>query len=259
MGPGLKEGGHHRKALDVAAKKKALKNAEKEAKVAAGERKQILAKLLKLDPDVDVYLETTDESTSRSRPLCRAHLRFDKCSNRRCKLSHEHTIGHAINPAANADNNGGEVTVPALELVPGLFGPRRSLQKRRPIGNPKPGAAGTLEALPEFAVEMIAAFATSNVDVGNMMRACRYLRACLMDCSVVLRRHEMAVAELLRQRNAMLLKHAPRLRFAISNRDLKTTGKDANGAKKGSKKGGARPTLAYDHENAFVFRSFQGD
>jgi hypothetical protein len=256
MGPGLKEGGHHRKALDVAAKKKALKNAEKDAKVAAGERKQILAKILKLDPDVDVYLETTDES-SRSRPLCRAHLRFDKCSNRRCKLSHEHTIGHAIRPTANVDNNGGEA--PALELVPGLLGPRRSLQKRRPVGNPKPGAAGTLEALPEFAVEMIAAFASSNADIGNMMRACRYLRACLMDCSVVLRRHEMAVAELLRQRNAMLLKLAPRLRFAISYRDLQKTGKDAKSAKKGSKKGGARPTLAYDHENAIVFRSFQGD
>jgi hypothetical protein len=230
-----------------------LKNAEKEAKLAAGERKQILAKLLKLDPDVDVYLAMTDES--RSRPLCRAHLRFDKCSNRRCKLSHEYTIGHAISPAANADNNGGEV--PALELLPGL-GRRRSLQKRRAVGNPTLGAAGALEALPEFAVEMIAAFASSNADIGNMMRACRYLRACLMDCSVVLRRHEMAVAELLRQRNARLLKQAARLRFAISYRDL-NTGKDAKGAKKGSKKGGARPTLAYDHENAIVFRSFQGD
>jgi hypothetical protein len=253
MGPGLKEGGHHRKALDVAAKKKALKKADKEAKVAAGERGQILAKLLKLDPDVDVYLETTDKS--RSNPLCRAHFHFEKCPNRRCKLSHDYTIGHAITPAANADNNSGEL--PALELVPAL-GPQRSFQKRRAARKPTPGAAGAFEVLPETAVEMIAAFSCSNADIGNMMRACRFLRACLMDCSEVLRRHQMAVAELLQQRNATLLKNAARLRFAISYRDT-TTGKDAKGAKKGSKKGGARPTLAYDHENAVVFRSFQGE
>jgi len=51
---GLKEGGHHRKALDVAAKKRAEKLARKEAQVDAGVRAITLNKILALDPDVDV-------------------------------------------------------------------------------------------------------------------------------------------------------------------------------------------------------------
>lgn len=57
MPAGLKEGGHHRKEVDVQRAKRQAKKAAADAKAAAGERCALLLKLLTLDPDLDVFLE----------------------------------------------------------------------------------------------------------------------------------------------------------------------------------------------------------
>lgn len=273
----LKEGGHHRRALDLAAKKKALKQAEKEQKSAAGERGQILAKLLELDPDADLYLDSPG-----SRPLCRAHFRLEDCFNRRCKLSHEYTIADAVSSSSsnqhdNKDNVSGD-EMPALELVPGILGARTtSKTKRRPVGPPTPGAAALFEGLPGDLVvlEWMVSFFEDNSDIYSMMRTCRFLRISLMECNIVMQRRQSAVDALVARRNQRLLAGgratAARLRFAVSySRGTKETSKGKNNyCKEGQGKGGKKkkkgrahpsshgPTLAYDHENAAVFRSFQ--
>jgi len=331
MAPGLKEGGHHRKALDLAAKKKKEKQADKDARVAAGARGQILAQLLKQDPNVDIYLEAaadddgddddghhSNSRNSYSRTLCRTHFLHEDCSNRRCKLSHEYTIADATTAASSSDttsNSSG--AMPALELVPGLLGISSSSsscrpvrkQKRRPMRAPQAGAAGLMEELPGFvaSLEFIVAFLPhDNTDAFNLMRTCRFVRASLTDCWEVMRRRRAMMDRLLQQRNQRLLGKATaaRLRYAVSyqtnnssrnnsamNSKTTTTNETANSEKydddgkkdgnkpkhknakkkKGKKKssGGGkngaaatvyvcRPTLAYDYENAAVFRSFYG-
>ena len=167
---GLKGGGHHRKALDVAEKKRTEKAARKKEQVQAGKRGVILQQLLcELDPDADIYLLAEEEdggdvnvnghatinnghnedgssaNTTTALPeLCRLNFRYDDCSNRRCKFSHQHSIANALgnvvsgsnssnnnNNSGSSNNGSGEqddttpTTIPALRLIPGVLCERR--------------------------------------------------------------------------------------------------------------------------------------
>lgn len=142
---GLKGGGHHRKALDVAERKRKEKEARKKEQELAGHRAITLQEILThLDPDCDVYLDAGNENDdgSLSMPdLCRSHFRFEDCSNRRCKFSHEHSIAEALGNVVSGTNSGriGEdddsiTTIPALRLVPGIVGDR-GIGKRKQKGH----------------------------------------------------------------------------------------------------------------------------
>ena len=300
---GLKEGGHHRRAIDVAQRKKAAKAARREAQLASGRRAAALERLLVLDADCDVYLlaampdpEQQQQQQQQARPLCPSYFRFDRCANRRCKLSHEHSIADACACAlpsmSRSDGSGSEKTdtsmatdtsteeapLPALELLPGgLLRPRRRTAPLA-MGPRVPGAAGAFEELPESAVRDIAAFCPDDAAVGHLTRSCRYVRRCLRDCRDVRRREGAAARVRLEGRNGRLLSDratAGRLRFAVSYMDAgchaaaaaaatATAGTRKSGKKGGQKGRGAsanaaarRPTLAYDFEDPQVFRAFE--
>ena len=269
---GLKEGGHHRRAIDVAQRKKAAKAARREAQLAAGHRAAALERLLALDADCDVYLLAAPDpgqQQQQRRPLCRSYFRFDRCANRRCKLSHEHSIADACACAlpgiSRSDGSGSEKTdtsmatdtsteeapqsLPALELIPG--GLLRSRRRTAPLamGPRVPGAAGAFEELPESAVRDIAALCPDDAAVGHLMRSCRYVRRCLRDCRDVRRREGAAARVRLEGRNGRLLSDratAGRLRFAVSYMDAGCHAAAAAaatataGTRKSGKKGGQK-------------------
>lgn len=286
---GLKEGGHHRKAIDVAKKKKAEKAERAARKEAAGQRAAHLEKLLAIDPDCDIFISAAaGDDAQSSRSLCRSYFRYDSCTNRRCKFSHEHSIADAMVPGSaasrsDAEEEEGDPTMPPVELIPGLVNDRRALgakERRRRGAAPPPvvGAAGSFEKMPVATVQSIVAYCEDDADVGNVIRSCRYLRQCLMDCRDVRHRKRTAMEARLTSRNDMLLIRATaeRLRFAVSYANVNTTADTNNNAtektrdkgKAGKGKGGkkgkngrstamGRPTLAYDFENPHVFRNFQ--
>jgi len=287
---GLKEGGHHRKAIDVAKKKKAEKSERAARKEAAGQRAAHLEKLLAIGPDCDIYLSAAaGHNAQPTRPLCRSYFRYDSCTNRRCKFSHEHSIADAMVPGSaasrsDAEEEEGDSTMPPVELIPGLVNDRpasgaKERRRRRAAPPPVPGAAGSFEEMPVATVQSIVAYCEDDADVGNVIRSCRYLRQCLMDCRNVRHRKRTAMEVRLRSRNDMLLVRATaeRLRFAVSYANVATAdtnnnvteqthvkGKSDRGKGKGGKKGKngkssamERPTLAYDFENPHVFRDFQ--
>lgn len=288
---GLKEGGHHRKAIDVAKKKKAEKAERAARKEAAGQRAAHLEKLLAIDPDCDIYLSAAAGDDAQStRPLCRSYFRYDSCTNRRCKFSHEHSIADAMVPGSaasrsrsDAEEEEADPTMPPVELSHGLLNDRpasgaKERRRRRAAPAPVPGAAGSFEEMPVATVQSIVAYCEDDADVGNVIRSCRYLRQCLMDCRNVRHRKRTFMEVRLRSRNDMLLVRATaeRLRFAVSHANVTTTADTNNNAteknrvkgKAGKGKGGkkgkngkssamGRPTLAYDFENPHVFRDFQ--
>ena len=233
---------HHRRALDVAAKKQADKNAEKDAKVIAGERAGILQRLLELDPDADIYL--LDPSGS-GRVLCRSHFRFDRCSNRRCKLSHEFSIGQAVrSSSSDAENDVGEL--PALTLVPSLG--KRQSTKQPSSCDAVASAAGPFQSLTAIVIAAIAA-QLGLANVAAFEQSCRYLRLCLVTSKPLLERRTVALEATLRRRNSALLSKttAARLAFAVSHANAGYRLKD----------GKQQPALAYDFEDPYVFRTFE--
>lgn len=279
---GLKEGGHHRKAIDVAKKKKAEKAEKAARKEAAGQRAASLEKLLAIDPDCDIYLAAAADTdvAGDTKSMCRSYFRHDRCTNRRCKFSHDYSIVDALVPGSGkAEEEEGAPSMPPVELVPGLVGARpysgvRDRRLRRAVPPPVPGAAGSFEEMPISTIQTIVAYCQANADVGNAVRSCRYLRQCLLDCRNVRARKRAAMEVRLQSRNGMLLVRATaeRLRFAVSYAnvaaDTNTTyntrvkGRTYNGKGGGGKKGKgsmARPTLAYDFENPHIFRDFQAN
>eukprot|EP00978_Attheya_sp_CCMP212_P026401 scaffold86752_cov48-Attheya_sp.AAC.3 len=276
MPSGLKEGGHHRKALDVAAKKKAQKKSQKDAQIEAGRSKVILEKILALDSDAEIYLKDPE-----GRPMCADYFRFDRCSNRRCKFSHDHSIADAVvagnvasaksssssssssSSAKDYKDGGGSMT--AVEQIPCL-----GLRSTRPRGTqtamapPTPGAAGAFEAQPEVTIALVASFFNSNVDVANMSRSCRYLRRSLLYSEEVNRRRNLVLDAQLMKRNQRLRQKstASRLQFAVSYA-TKNGSKNKPPPKEKKKNGRGRtttcirPTLAYDFENPQVFSEFE--
>ena len=164
---GLKGGGHHRKAIDIANKKRTEKQSIKKEKEAAGKRTLILQEILSgelgsIYKDCDIYLqqqqrdrndkggskEEEDGGSSTSRnsniEVCREHFRYENCCNRRCKFSHEYTIADALqnvisgtNNTSNSSSNSNDdidnssittTTIPALQFI-SIDGERQ--QKRR--------------------------------------------------------------------------------------------------------------------------------
>lgn len=144
---GLKGGGHHRKAIDIADKKRNEKKARKKDAEAAGKRYLALQEILSgkvgsIYQDCDIYLEATSDSDgASSTELCRAHFRTDNCSNRRCKFSHDYTIAEALqNIMSGSNNNSNEYgddnddyapTIPALRYLPGIIGDSMSGKRRQ--------------------------------------------------------------------------------------------------------------------------------
>merc|ERR1719203_682748 len=143
MPAGLKEGGHHRREIDLALAKKEAKLAAKVAQEVAGRLTLTLTRTLLLDPEVDVYLEADDNAGEPVRAPCMDHFWREGCKNRRCPLSHAHTL-HGVCPVVStslpehntaAHENG----IPALVCVPGLHGnadaffARNSSVRRRPV------------------------------------------------------------------------------------------------------------------------------
>ena len=143
---GLKGGGHHRKAIDIADKKRNEKKARKKDAEAAGKRYLALQEMLSgkvgsIYQDCDIYLEATSDSDgASSTELCRAHFRTDNCSNRRCKFSHDYTIAEALqNIMSGSNNNSNEYgddnddyapTIPALRYLPGIIGDSMRSEER---------------------------------------------------------------------------------------------------------------------------------
>ena len=129
---GLKGGGHHRKAVDLAEKKKNEKLNRKKEQAAAGKRAVILRDVLcKIDPHCDLYLDAVlcdgnkhgfhDKSNCHSNnndnsnnnnndndnklpDLCRAHFRHEGCTNKRCKFSHDYSISEALANVVSGTN-----------------------------------------------------------------------------------------------------------------------------------------------------------
>lgn len=279
---GLKEGGHHRKAIDLAAKKRAEKDARKKAQLNSSERVLAMHKILSFENgDVDVYLDAPN-----LRPMCRSYFRFDRCFNRRCKFSHKYSIAEAIfqSDAAmstqSAKSKGKrdydeDPSMPAVELIPGILGASWHRQRSFAMAAPKSGAAGAFEKMSDVIIRDIVAFCKRDSDVGHTAQSCRYLRQCLLDCKYVQRRYIQSMEIRLRTRNEMLMKKsmAGRLRFAVSyarvaniNRagrlDLcpdegKLSNKKGFGSQKRRCKRLIRPTLVYDYECPNVFQAFQ--
>ena len=139
---GLKGGGHHRKAIDIADKKRNEKKQKKKNAEMAGKRYLALQEILsgKLGSqyqDCDVYLEATDvDGVSSTTELCRPYFRNDDCSNRRCKFSHEHTIADALQNVTSGSNSNEQhgddnpPTIPALQYLPGNIGSSMNRKRR---------------------------------------------------------------------------------------------------------------------------------
>ena len=115
---GLKGGGHHRRALDVAAKKQSEKAARKKEQAEAGKRAVILKEILtKIDIDCELYLDAAicdgaNNASSKKKGqgealpgLCRKHFRFEACSNKRCRFSKEFSIAEALSNVTSGTNS----------------------------------------------------------------------------------------------------------------------------------------------------------
>ena len=122
---GLKGGGHHRRALDVAAKKQSEKAARKKEQAEAGKRALILKEILtKIDKDCDLYLDAAvceqfqpshngNAAAAAAAPaaaaaanpeLCRKHFRHEACTNKRCRFSKEYSIAEALSNVMSGTN-----------------------------------------------------------------------------------------------------------------------------------------------------------
>jgi hypothetical protein len=230
----------------------------------------ILEKILALDSDVEIYLKDPE-----GRPMCADYFRFDRCSNRRCKFSHDHSIADAVvagnvasaTSSSSSENNykdgGGSMT--AVEQIPCLgLRSTRPRETRTAMAPPTPGAAGAFEAQPEVTIALVATFFNSNVDVANMSRSCRYLRRSLLYSEEVNRRRNLVLDAQLMKRNQRLVQKstASRLQFAVSYA-TKNGSKNKPPPKEKKKNGrgrtttSIRPTLAYDFENPQVFSEFE--
>jgi len=206
---GLKGGGHHRKAIDVADKKRNEKKSRKQEQQEAAKRAMALQEILggnlgsgHQDCDND---SNSNDDTSCTTELCRAHFRFEDCSNRRCKFSHEHSIAEALqnvisgsNATSSDGNDNGDYTpnIPALNFLPGIIGGGRRKRRQRSRWK-QPPTSGELEedgisslslhspnmpspfenALLEGSsvVNTIVAYLESNEDVLHLALSCRYL------------------------------------------------------------------------------------
>mmetsp|Transcript_24266 Transcript_24266/g.67206 ORF Transcript_24266/g.67206 Transcript_24266/m.67206 type:complete len:336 (-) Transcript_24266:224-1231(-) len=210
---GLKAGGHHRKALDVAEKKRKEKENRKKEQELAGKRAIVLQEILSnLDPDCDIYLDSKDNNAPIPE-LCRAHFRFEDCSKRRCKFSHEHSIAEALGnvisgsssgngrgkgrgraeDSEDGNGNSSSPTIPGLQLVPGILVERGNASRRRreqrwkqrPLPSPSDDASDSQQqsqshfeiALSEgsSAVNKIVTYLESNTDVLHLALSCRHL------------------------------------------------------------------------------------
>eukprot|EP00536_Pseudo-nitzschia_multiseries_P017765 jgi/Psemu1/52451/gm1.52451_g len=253
---GLKAGGHHRKALDVADKKRKEKESRKKEQELAGKRAIILQEILtNLDPDCDIYLDAND-SNAPIPELCRSHFRYEDCSNRRCKFSHDHSIAEALGNVISGSSSGNgrgkgcgrmehnedgnenssSPTIPGLRLVPGILVDRgiTSRRRREQRWKQKPDTSDTQSqpqshfenALSEGSsvVNMIVTYLQSNSDVLGLALSCRHLHNLILvgdgkGCRDVQRRKFRAKELQLQQRNKALLKNknvGGRLRYAVS-------------------------------------------
>ncbi|VEU39698.1 unnamed protein product [Pseudo-nitzschia multistriata] len=252
---GLKGGGHHRKALDVAERKRKEKEDRKKEQEYAGQRSIILQEILtKLDPNCDIYLDANDNKTNMSIPeLCRSHFRYEDCSNRRCKFSHEHSIAEALGNVVSGSNvmnndDGGCPTIPGLRLVAGILGDRgvasrrrrdqenRSRRKRTSLPDVDDGAIYSQShgdspfenALLEGSsfTNTIVTYLESDLDVLHLALSCRHFHNMVLigdgngeGCKDVQRRKHRAKERRLLERNRALLQSkavAGRLRYAVS-------------------------------------------
>jgi len=222
---GLKGGGHHRKAIDIADKKRNEKKQKKKNAEMAGKRYLALQEILsgKLGSqfqDCDVYLEATTSDDNNadgdaSTELCRAYFRYDGCSNRRCKFSHEYTIADALQNVTSGSNSieqddNDTPTIPALQYLPGIIGSSMN-RKRRHINRWKQPSKdscskkGVEDGISSISLESthqmvsslenvllegstvvntIVSYLPSNQDVLNFGLSCRYLhKVVLLDGS----------------------------------------------------------------------------
>ena len=252
---GLKGGGHHRKALDVADKKRKQKVDRKKEQELVGQRAVILQEILtRLDPDCDVYLDANDNKNSMQVPeFCRSHFRYENCSNRRCKFSHEHSIAEALGNviSGRVEHNGEEnsSTIPGLRLISGIIGDRglcasrrrrdqqqRSRRKQQTLTSTGDDTSD-LQSMSPFenalsegssSVDTIVTYLKSDLDVLNLALSCRHLQNLVLigggngngeGCKDVQRRKYRAKETKLQQRNTALLETksvAGRLRYAVS-------------------------------------------
>eukprot|EP00984_Skeletonema_dohrnii_P021293 scaffold10593_cov120-Skeletonema_dohrnii-CCMP3373.AAC.2 len=296
---GLKGGGHHRKAIDVADKKRNEKKNRKKEQEAAGKRaialQEILSgKLGSAHQDCDIYLQVDNSSSATE--LCRTHFRFEDCSNRRCKFSHEHSIAEALQNVMSGSSNGEDgddtpPTIPALQCLPGIIGGgarkrrQRSRWKQPSSGNksevedgisslslhtPSPLENALLEG---SLVNTIVAYLESNEDVVNLALSCRYLHDLVLiggngtdieeGCQDVQRRKQQAKEAKLLERNQALLKSkgvGVSLRYVVSYIDIvnkKNSKKNKNRKSDTARNTRKRPILIYDYENPHVFRAFR--
>jgi len=225
---GLKGGGHHRKAIDIADKKRNEKKQKKKNAEMAGKRYLALQEILtgKLGSqfqDCDVYLEATTSDDNNAdgistTELCKAYFRYDDCSNRRCKFSHEYTIADALqnvtsgsNSNEQEDDNDNSPTIPALQYLPGIIGSsmnrkRRHINRWKQPSKDSSSRDGTVEdGISSISLESthqmvsslenvllegstvvntIVSYLPSNQDVLNFGLSCRYLhKVVLLDGS----------------------------------------------------------------------------
>jgi len=152
---GLKGGGHHRKAIDVADKKRNEKKSRKKDQEAAGKRALALQEILggklgSMHKDCDIYLHAEADGsktnnygssnindTTCTTELCRSYFRWENCCNRRCKFSHEHSIAEALQNVISGSAMSGEgdgdcaPTIPAVRYLPGIIGGGRGKRQQR--------------------------------------------------------------------------------------------------------------------------------
>lgn len=287
MPAGLKEGGHHRRGIDVAQKKAEEKRAAQEVREKSGE---FLRKLLQLDPDLDIYLSEGTGSTDPesqvmhpararplSKPLCWDHFKRESCSNRRCKFSHSLSIASA-RPIEDVDEIPDEAATdkqPTLTLLRG-YGPRPSNTRTFQFGIPTEAAAGLFEPLPESVVDVLLEFACLDADLGSFGTCCRRFRLGLLVSTEASKRKANAVPALNVRRAQWLVqsKNASRVRYAVSYSAMAAapaespSGRDGKPrrrekSKKGTADGSASvaaapaPVLAFDFEREGVFRAFE--
>ena len=287
---GLKAGGHHRKAIDVANKKRNEKQSIKKEKEAAGKRaialQEILSgKLGSMYTDCDIYLQQQvvnndgskegggGTSSASNIELCREHFRYENCSNRRCKFSHEYTIVDALqnvisgtNTTTNNDNsdydgsddnNNSQATIPALQFLPGIITTGGGRQKRPHRSrlvmehNVVEDGVSSLQLddhnIPSplenlSIVNTIITYVKSNNDVLNLALTCRYMHQTILfdenGCPDVTRRKQRVKESQLEERNNSLLANSKstggRLRYVVGY----VEGGLNNSTKGGSKKKG---------------------
>jgi len=271
---GLKGGGHHRKALDVAEKKKNEKAARKKEQVESGKTHVILKEILTtIDPD--------GRSGGGLPGLCRANFRYEGCTNKRCKFSHEHSISEALANVLSGTNQAtdddGPPTIPALRHLPGILGDNLPKKKRlrRPRQIPDhPSESEHLSALEKAlsegssAIDTIVSCLGSDRDVVRLGISCRHLYSLVLEgtdgegCPDVKRRKFRVKEQEIARRKAALLATralAGGLRYAVGYFETKKSGNQAskNKTKKNKQHKSLRPILIFDYENPNVYKAFQ--